>query len=68
MKLNFLKKLNTKVVVLIVVAVVLVIGGGTALALSSGQKKRGDQRTGGENSRLCPCRGFGKRHSCAEGE
>ena len=38
MKLDFLKKLNTKVVVLIVVAAVLVIGGGTALALSSGQK------------------------------
>lgn len=38
MKLDFLKKLNTKAVVLIIVAVVLVIGGGTALALSSGQK------------------------------
>ena len=33
MKLDFLKKLNTKAVVLIIVAVVLVIGGGTALAL-----------------------------------
>ena len=50
MKLEFLKKLNAKVIAIAAAAAVFVIGGGTAIAL-------GAQRAGSKSRRIFPCGG-----------
>ncbi len=59
MKLEFLKKLNAKVIAIAAAAAVFVIGGGTAIALAttSRLRKPGAQRAGSKSRRIFPCGG-----------